>query len=139
MREELQKTVNYFKSKGLRVVVVGQAPEFPHTSLRCNLKKLENPNSYQDCTLSYDKELDYYIGYPNEVIANLESYSMLTRIFPHEFTCDKSVCKSMLNGTILYYDGNHLTPDASLLFSPFFREKLASLLTQLKTERDHRK
>lgn len=135
MKEELQKTVNHFRSKGLEVVVVGQASEFPHTSLRCNLRKIKYPDSSQDCSLSYDAELDKYIGYTNEVIANLDSKSIFTRIFPHEFICSKTTCDSMVNGIILHYDGNHLTPDASALFAPFFQEKLTPLLSRLKAEK----
>jgi peptidoglycan/LPS O-acetylase OafA/YrhL len=136
--EELQKTVNYFRDKGLNVVVVGQVPQFSFVPIRCNIRKLLSPQNAPDCSVSLEEQYSRYLSYSNKLIAQLNNDPRVGRIFPHEFLCDNTTCKSLLNGVIMYHDRDHLTAVGAETFYQFFMEKLGSLLIRLKTERDSR-
>jgi peptidoglycan/LPS O-acetylase OafA/YrhL len=138
IKDGLQETVNYFRNQGLEVVVVGQVPALPFDPARCNFRKMLNPATAPECSITIE-ELHNRVGYSNGVIAQLEDDPGVTRIYPYELLCDRTSCKSMLNGMILYRDTHHILPAGSLQFYSFFKEKLTPLLTQLKTEKNSRK
>jgi peptidoglycan/LPS O-acetylase OafA/YrhL len=136
MAEELRKTINYFRAQGLYVVVFGQVPQFSSPPIRCNLRKMLDPAYASDCSVSLETQRSY-IGYANDVIAHLNEAPQLTRIFPYEFLCDAVSCRSFADGTFLYRDADHLTPQGAETFIPFLMEKLGPMLTRLHVDSKH--
>ncbi|OAN14314.1 hypothetical protein A3K86_12105 [Photobacterium jeanii] len=108
-KESLDRTLAFIISQGKNPIVFEQVAEFSFTPNSCWLKQLKyggiTGKGCESPIEEFEIRQNYYQTYLSELE---EKYPQLVVIRMKDTLCDSRACKSMLNGTPLYYDNNHL-------------------------------
>lgn len=103
LREQVEKTIAYYQSHDMRVVVITDTPFIVGNKPNCPLKKVLF-NDALECTAK-DMRNDFLDNIFHELAA---SYDNLLVIEPRDTVCKEGICQLSLNGVPLYRDADHL-------------------------------
>ncbi len=125
-RKDLQDTIAALTTKGVRVVIIGEAPHFAGYNRKCELRGLRIGGLDCGDHLVVADQGDSNI---NRYLASLARQDhQVTYLDIRHLICDNGMCSPYVDGRPVYYDSSHLSMDGSWLMG-----------TKLLTDREARR
>ncbi len=106
----LRGTVNQLRALGIRTIVIGPPPSTGQNSGLCLARAVRNGVPLDRCDLPR-AEVQAHQGPEQALLSRLEDSTDVRSI--EEVLCIGTVCQVSRNGTLLYRDAVHLTPEGS--------------------------
>jgi peptidoglycan/LPS O-acetylase OafA/YrhL len=107
---ELAQTVDTLTTLGIRVLLVGQAPEFAQSPSICVVERALSQRDVSDCLRPAKPFLEERLDESNQILKNLAGgRSTTTFVGLDSILCDNRVCRTEANDEPLYEDENHLS------------------------------
>jgi peptidoglycan/LPS O-acetylase OafA/YrhL len=110
----LQKQLELFSSKGIKVIFLDSVPNFKSNASQCQLKNIifgyPKQQFCERSLMAIKKERLAYDYFIKNVISATDNIFVLDFM---DFFCRKSVCKTLFDGEMMYRDQNHITDSAS--------------------------
>jgi hypothetical protein len=106
--EFAEATIAVFRKRGIKVLVVGQAPHFSTFSLRCLVNAARRDTEEVDCTIprqSVDAVMNPYQDAIQAIDATDTGVSFLDM---RATLCTDRTCSAFKDGRLIYRDGEHL-------------------------------
>ena len=111
--EALARTVAFFRSRGIRVHILGQVPHFRVMPSRCTVRALETRGDVAACGRP-SGEVAEVVGPSNRLLQKLAAADPgVSIMLPTEVMCDGAWCSPMKDGVFLYRDALHLNSAGS--------------------------
>lgn len=108
----LENTVDTLLSEGKHVVLLGQVPSFRNVDRKCQQKALKT--LVRGCPGEETGELLSPVPTVNQSLQRLASQRRHVTYFDVSAAlCQDNVCRSTVDGGLVYYDGDHLSMDGS--------------------------
>ena len=110
-RKDFEHTLDEITSKGVHVVIIGQAPYFSNYNRNCELRGLRIGRVDCGRRLAIPDTGETKI---NRFLASTAlTRSGVTYLGVRDFICHNKICNPYIGGRPVYYDGSHLSMDGS--------------------------
>jgi hypothetical protein len=117
--QALQKTVQVFTDRGIKVVLIGQIPTYAALPVRCIIGSLENHLDVSRCGMSRSEALDE-LRLSNAALSRIAAAnSQVSVSLPSDYMCQQERCSPMMNGVLLYKNGDHVNLFGARLLEQF--------------------
>jgi len=121
LRTGLERTVADLERAGKKVIVMGDVPDIGVDVPTC----IARSGMFMGRSRICDAEASVVakaLGYSNATIAEIAAArGDVCTFLPETVLCDAGRCASAINGTILYYDNQHLSSAGALYLAKHFR------------------
>jgi peptidoglycan/LPS O-acetylase OafA/YrhL len=108
LRRSLEQTLNYFESKGIQVLLLGEVPPFARDPVKCIAKAIKQNRPHNACRRDLS-EVQRVIGETEALLANAARVRKNVFFFsPSDTMCDQQWCNVVLDGVYMYRDAGHL-------------------------------
>jgi SGNH domain (fused to AT3 domains) len=108
---ELDETVKYIDSYGIKTYIVGDVPQFDFDPQRCKFQRPLTQNTKCDAPIDlYFKSQRVYVPTFEEV---LRQNTQTSYVDPTHWMCNQKDCSMVHDGMLMYRDGNHLNIQGS--------------------------
>lgn len=108
----LENTIDTLLGEGKHVVLLGQVPSFKNVDRKCQQKALKT--LVRNCANEETGELLSPVPTINQSLQLLASQRQNVTYFDVSTAlCQDNVCRSTVDGGLVYYDGDHLSMDGS--------------------------
>jgi hypothetical protein len=120
----LRSTVSYLDSRGVKTVVIADVPRPEFDVPTCLSRAAARSHSAQDCNVSRSTAL-------NEDARRAERAAVtgLSNIRLLDFAdqlCPNQVCQTLVDGQVVFRDGDHLTSSFSQSLAPVLKREMES-------------
>ena len=122
----LRETVKVITATGRSVTLIGPVPE-----LKFNLPTKIIKDRMHGRLGSYAMpraEFDIRQAFVLQTLADLETIPSVRVLYPDRSLCNGNLCNTVENGTVLYMDDNHLSPQGVKKLEALLREAVAAPL-----------
>jgi SGNH domain (fused to AT3 domains) len=127
LSRQLDQTIRNLQNAGIDVVIVGPVPY-----IGWNVPSVLASSAWRGMAPPGGPQLGDFMARQRNVLAILgEAEQGAATIYPHERLC-QSTCIVLLDGQVLYSDGEHLTTAGAELLQPMFVAKLHRLTRRSK-------
>ncbi|WP_072396209.1 acyltransferase family protein [Hyphomicrobium sp. CS1GBMeth3] len=101
-------TVEIFRKRGIKVLIIGQVPHFTTFSLRCLAEAARNDTEEVDCALSRDY-VDSMLGTYQHVVEAIDvAADDVFFLDMRALLCTEALCSAFKDEVLLYRDRGHL-------------------------------
>lgn len=115
MRHALEYTASRLESRGIRILVLGQAPEFPVSANRCLTQALWSGDDPGQCSVRHDTLRQARAEFESMIYGLMTQHRGVYYYDPLSSLCMEGDCGVQQNGLPLYKDRHHLTQPGSRL------------------------
>jgi len=117
----LLNTVEYFQNRGINIVIFSQAP-MQHSEAydlirKSNLINHWNSSTPYDLSVEHKQHLRVQFD-ANQIISKISKKTKAQIFNPERIFCDRNHCKFYENGSLYYFDDDHLSNAGALKFIP---------------------
>lgn len=117
----LQHTVAMLTQRGIKVILMGQVPEFKVAVSHCLAIRKRLHLSDTRCFLIPRSEVERRQRNVNRILRSIASGDPNVAVYwPFDYFCDENSCYAKRDGNVYYRDDNHITGDASSELGPSF-------------------
>ena len=106
--KRLKETVEAFTRRGIRVLLIGQAPVYSALPLRCLVAALDHGADPLRCGMPSAEARLRTQASDAALLRLAKTNSAVTVVLPSSFVCPNDNCALMEAGTMLYRDKGHL-------------------------------
>ncbi|MGE3702402.1 MAG: acyltransferase family protein [Hyphomicrobiaceae bacterium] len=117
LRQSLEQTLDFFATRDIQVILLGEVPPLGRDPLRCISASLRRGHGTDTCNRSIAEvrgRLDKVNHLLTDLAARRKKVSFLS---PLDSMCDQSWCSPIVKGVYMYRDGNHLNRIGAELLS----------------------
>jgi peptidoglycan/LPS O-acetylase OafA/YrhL len=108
LRRSLEQTLDYFESKGIQVLLLGEVPPLARDPVRCIANAIRQHRPHDACGRARS-EVQRVIGETEALLASLARGRKNVFFFsPSDAMCDQQWCNVELDGVYMYRDDGHL-------------------------------
>ncbi|HWB47451.1 MAG TPA: acyltransferase family protein [Hyphomicrobiaceae bacterium] len=108
MRQSLEKTLDYFMAKGVRVLLLGEVPLLSNDPMRCLARSIKTHRGFDDCGRPLS-EVRARVDRINALLAQLaQQRTNVTYYSPLAAMCHGARCEAVVDGVYMYRDRDHL-------------------------------
>jgi peptidoglycan/LPS O-acetylase OafA/YrhL len=109
LRRSLEQTLDYFESKGIQVLLLGEVPPLVRDPVRCVATAIKTQHRPQNACGRDRSEVWRAIGETEALLAGLAQSRRNVFFFsPSDAMCDQQWCNVVLDGVYMYRDAGHL-------------------------------
>jgi hypothetical protein len=124
--EELKNTVRALTDHGIKVILMGQAPELPNNLDRCLLNSYYFNDTKYSCLYNPRSIYEHRQKYANYVLESISKLNKNVLVFwPAPHLCSDTICSAFRDGKILYRDHHHLSSAGAMALAEGFRTSLS--------------
>jgi hypothetical protein len=117
----LEQTIEDLERSGKKVIVMGDVPDIGIDVPTCIARSRMFMGRSRTCDVEarvVAKALDYSNGTISEIAA---ARGDVCTFFPQSVLCEADRCASAIDGTVLYYDNQHLSGAGAIFLAKHFR------------------
>jgi hypothetical protein len=108
LNQALKQTLDYFESKGIQVVLLGEMPPLGRDPIKCIAQAIMRKQGLDLCGRPLQEvrlRLDYVNGLMSDLAEQRKGVSFFS---PVAVMCEHEWCGPILKGVVAYRDNNHL-------------------------------
>ncbi|MET0987340.1 MAG: acyltransferase family protein [Steroidobacteraceae bacterium] len=128
LQATLAATVERLEHAGLRVLIVGQVPEFRHSVPTCLLRR-----SLESCSMPVTQVKERRDA-ANRLLAQIVATHPNAHLLdPLQLFCDSALCYPVRNAVVMFFDPQHLTVTGSRSLEPQLLPDIRWMVAQRST------
>lgn len=121
VESSLARTIEYLQNRGKEVWLIIQVPELGFHIDECTVRPLSITHQKKTpCAVPVQQVVARQAEYRGIVNRMQRRFPGLRIFDPFPYLCDDKLCHGIINGNVLYVDGDHLSQAGSLLFADKF-------------------
>jgi hypothetical protein len=121
----LSYTVDQITAAGIKVILMGQVPEFKANANRCWILSRYLLFNEMSCLSRRRVEVERHQAFANDTLRSIAARNPNVAVFwPIPHMCDALNCFASRGDKVLYWDGHHLSPEGALFLAGAFQRDL---------------
>ena len=129
-KQGLARTVDVLQASDKRILLVGQVPIQPRSTIRCLQRRLAAAGDVGSCSQTIRTIAENRLMFSNSLLEELAAENQdvffLNAVPAY---CDENICSAVESGRLLYSDNTHLNNAGTDLYSRHFAPKISFFLS----------
>jgi peptidoglycan/LPS O-acetylase OafA/YrhL len=109
----LERTVSALRSHGINVLLFADVPEFRTHPGQCLSRVIMSGRDSSACRVPWH-QLAARLAFSNDLVSRYADDPGVEVILPSDYLCTQRGCPLFVDGQLVYMDGDHITPEASV-------------------------